>query len=137
MKDPLRDFPGYALRRASVRQMAELATRLAPLELSFTEASILLMIAANPGTTLSAMGKILDIKRANMTPLVARIESRGLVERTPINGRSQGLSLSLKGLALHQKLIEVISDFEESLCERVPEHLRPSLLPILKALWEG
>src|SRR6185437_16592952 len=51
--DPLKGLPGYALRRVSAAFMAELASRLAVLDLRPAEATVLLVIGVNPGITQS------------------------------------------------------------------------------------
>lgn len=135
MKDPLRNLPGYALRRASAAMMAELAERLAPLGLRQVEATILLVLAANPGVSQSALGKLLGIQRANMTPLAARLEQRGLIERTASDGRSLGLALSPQGAALAKRVQQQVDQHEQSVTERIPPEHRPHLLPALLALW--
>ena len=135
MQDPLVSLPGYALRRAANATAAELAARLAPLELRQSDVSLLMLVEANPGTTSSALGRQLDIQRANMVPILKRLEDAGLIERAPIDGKSQGLALSAAG---REKLAEgrrVIERFERELIGRVPAKHRAHLLPALNALW--
>ena len=81
MSDPLATLPGYVLRRASTAALSGLNRRLAPLGLRHVDASLLLILGARPGTTQSEAGRLLDIQRANMVPIVARLETRGLVGR--------------------------------------------------------
>ncbi|MFM5950298.1 MAG: MarR family winged helix-turn-helix transcriptional regulator [Novosphingobium sp.] len=135
MQDPLRHLPGYALRRASAAMMAELAERLAPLGVRQVEASILLVLAANPGISQSALGKLLGIQRANMTPLAARLEQRGLIKRTASDGRSLGLALSQQGATLAARVREQVDLHERVVTERIPPEHRPHLIPALLALW--
>lgn len=97
--NPLERLLGYKLRRASSAVMADLARGLALLDLRPSEASVLLLIGANPGVTQSELGRVLGIKRANMAPLSAALERRGLILRTRVDGRSQGLSLTPAGEA--------------------------------------
>ena len=137
MEDPLRNYPGYALRRASAARIADFNHRLAPSAVTFTEASVMMVVHTNPGATLSAIGRMLDIQRANMTPLVARLEARGLIDRTPVNGRAHGLSLSESGLAMQAEVSAIVDAYEKALLSLVPKALRPHLLPILHALWGG
>ena len=59
--------------------MAEFASRIVVLGLRTSEATILQIVAENPGISQSALGRMLDIQRANMTPIAARLEARGLV----------------------------------------------------------
>jgi len=135
MDDPLTRFPGYALRRAANATAAELSARLAALDLRQSGASLLLLVAANPGATSSALGRALGIERANMVPLLKRLDEAGLIEREAIDGKSQGLRLTPDGLRRLAEAREVIEAFEAELLARVaPEH-REHLLPALNAIW--
>src|ERR1700685_109043 len=91
---------GYHLRRLSVMVMADLTKSLSPLGLKPADASILFVIAAKPGITQSDIGKVLGILRANMAPLIAGLVTQGLIEREPVDGRSQALRLSAAGQSL-------------------------------------
>lgn len=135
MRDPLLLLPGYSLRRATNAMGAELNTRLATLDLRRPGAAILMLVDANPGVTASALGRMLDIKRANMVPLLRRIEDDGLIEREAIDGKSQGLKLTdlgKKRLVAARKIIDV---FEAELMARIPAEHRDHLIPALEALW--
>jgi len=133
MRDPLPKFPGYALRRAANATAAELSARLAATGLRQSDVSVLMLIEANPGTTASALGRQLGIERANMVPLLKRLE--GLVERAPIDRKSQGLALSAAGRARLGAARAVVEAFEAELIARVPAEHRGHLLPALEALW--
>jgi DNA-binding MarR family transcriptional regulator len=135
--DPLRDFPGYALRRASVATMQTLARRLTELDMRPTDASVLLVIEANPNITQSEIGRMLDIAGANMAPLIARLEKRELVEREPVDGRSHGLTLSRTGRTLSLRARKVIKSHEDELLAKIPVSRRPDFLATLHALWDG
>lgn len=135
MHDPLLSYPGYCLRRANNAMMAELGSRLAPLEMRQTDASALILIGANPGVTASALGRRIDIQRANMVPLLNRLEEAGLIIRAPIDGKSQGLELTKEGREKLAAVVAVIEEFERELLERVPPEHRDHLLPALQTLW--
>ncbi len=137
MKDSLRSLPGYALRRASAAMMARLASRLEPLGVRTTEATILMEIAANPGITQSALGRMLDIQRANMTPIAARLEERGLIERTRSDGRSFGLRLTEAGQGLEASVRATVERHEAEISALIPEASREHLLCALQALWDS
>lgn len=135
MRDPLPGLPGYALRRAANATGAELTSRLADVGLRQSDVSVLILIGENPGVTASAIGRELDIQRANMVPLLKRLEDAGLIGREPIDRKSQGLELTPAG---HDKLAKargVVEAFEADLLERIPPEHRPHLLPALEALW--
>jgi DNA-binding MarR family transcriptional regulator len=133
MRDPLPNFPGYALRRAANATAAELAHRLGEVGLKQSEVSVLMLIDANPGVTASALGRQLGIERANMVPLLKRLE--GLIARAPIDGKSQGLALTADGETRLSAARAVVEGFEAELLARVPAEHRPHLLPALEALW--
>jgi DNA-binding MarR family transcriptional regulator len=135
MRDPLPSYPGYALRRAANATAAELAGRLTPLGLRQSDVSVLILIAENPGITASAIGRALDIQRANMVPLLNRLEDLGLIERAPLDKKSLGLDLTAHGRARLAEARAVIDRFERDLIERVPPEHRAHLLPALEALW--
>ena len=135
MRDPLPKFPGYALRRAANATAAELAGKLGEVGLRQSDVSVLMLIDANPGVTASAIGRALDIQRANMVPLLNRLEDLGLIERAPIDGKSRGLKLTPAGEERLGRARKVVDDFEADLIRRVPPEHRPHLLPALEALW--
>jgi DNA-binding MarR family transcriptional regulator len=137
MKDPLSRLPGYVLRRASAAALADLNRRLEPLKLRHAEVAFLLLIGSSPGISQSEAGRTLDIQRANMAPFVARLRRRGLVDRTQVDGRSQALKLTSAGRSMLARARRIVAGFEASLLERVPEKMRPMVLPILMALWKG
>jgi DNA-binding MarR family transcriptional regulator len=136
MKDPLNKLCGYVLHRAAAAALAELNERLAPLGLRHAGVAMLMLIAARPGITQSQAGRILDIQRANMVPFVARLEGLGAVRRRQVDGRSQALELTSRGRALLERARRVVETHEAVLLERVPEELRPLVLPVLTALWQ-
>jgi DNA-binding MarR family transcriptional regulator len=135
MHDPLVLLPGYALRRAANATAAELSARLTEVGLRQSDVSLLMLVEANPGTTSSALGRQLDIQRANMVPVLKRLEDAGLIDRAPIDGKSQGLALTPAGRARLAEGRAVIERFERELIERVPVEHRAHLLPALNALW--
>jgi DNA-binding MarR family transcriptional regulator len=135
MRDPLPSYPGYALRRAANATAAELSARLAELGLRQSDVSVLILIAENPGVTASAIGRALDIQRANMVPLLNRLEDARLIERAPIDRKSLGLDLTEPGRELLARARQVVEGFEAELIARVPPEHRAHLLPALEALW--
>ena len=135
MKDPLAKLCGYLLQRASAAALADLNRRLAPLGLRHAGVAMLMLIEARPGITQSQAGRILDIQRANMVPFVARLEALGVIRRKRVDGRSQALELTSRGRVLLERARRVVQAHEGALLGRVPEELRPVVLPVLMALW--
>jgi DNA-binding MarR family transcriptional regulator len=132
--DPLKELPGYALRRASSAAMARLAERLQSLDVRVSDASVLLVIEANPEISQSEIGRLLDIAGANMAPLIGRLEARELVARQPIDGRSHALSLSRAGRALLAQVQKIIAAHEQALWNRIPAADRATFMRVLRAI---
>lgn len=132
--DPLIALPGYALRRAANAMMADLAERLNALDLRISDASVLLLVEGREDMTSSEIGKMLDIQRANMVPLLNRLEGARLVERVPINLKSQAIRVTRKGSARLKEVRAIVDRFETDLLERIPEEHRAHFLPALQAL---
>lgn len=132
--DPLGELPGYALRRAAQAMMAELGERLAPLELRISDASALLLVGTRQDLTSSEIGKVLDIQRANMVPLLNRLEGAGLIRRVPIDRKSQAIVLTEAGLARLAQVHALTARFEDDLLAKIPAAHRPHFLPALQAL---
>lgn len=133
----MRHLAGYALRRASAAVMAEVANNLRPLGLRPVEATALLVIWSKPGATQSDIGRMLNIQRANMTPLAIGLERNGLVHRDKADGRSRGLVLTEKGKAAAAKVQKAFEASDRSIAERIPKKHRESFLAALYALWDS
>jgi DNA-binding MarR family transcriptional regulator len=127
---------GYHLRRMSVVVMTDLTQALAPLDLKPADASVLFMIEANPGITQSEVGKVLGILRANMAPLIGALLKRSLIEREPVDGRSQALTLSSAGRALCARAKLVTKEHEQRLFGSLSASARNRLISQLRELWD-
>ena len=132
--DPLSSLPGYALRRAANAMMGDLAARLAVIDLRVSDATVLLLIADREDMTSSEIGKMLDIQRANMVPLLNRLETSGLIRRRPIDRKSQAILLTDTGSARLADVRRIIAAFENDLMARIPAPHRPHFVPALQAL---
>jgi DNA-binding MarR family transcriptional regulator len=134
MIDPMSDYPGYLLRRASAQAMARLAKHLKALHLNPTDATVLNVIDVNPNSKQSEIGRMLDIARANMAPLVSRLAERDLIERQPVDGRSHGLVLSRAGRALIPRIKSAFAEHEQTLMQAIPASQRRAFVAALRAL---
>jgi DNA-binding MarR family transcriptional regulator len=135
LQEPLLGLTGYVLRRASTAALAEFSQRLAPLDLRPTDAALLILLDSAPQVTHSDVAATLGLRRPNLVPVVAGLQTRGLLERRRIDFRSEGLALTQQGSSLLKRVRRIIALHEVELIERVPAELRPMVLPILMALW--
>lgn len=136
LADPMAHRLGYLLRRASSTMMADLGGALTPFGVSPVEATVLAVIGANPGCTQSDIARLLGIKRANMVPIIARLGAEGLVEKTPMNGRSSALRLTAAGESSHRAVEETMdrheARFEAMLAGHDIAELRATLMLIIQ-----
>jgi DNA-binding MarR family transcriptional regulator len=133
--NPLDALLGYQLHRAAATMMADLAHSIEGLALTRTEASVLLLIAHNPGVTQSEIGRILAIQRANMAPIAAMLTDRGLLKRKRADGRSQGLLLNRAGMALAAELASTIAAHESKFLPDISLSDRQMLVGLLRRVW--
>ncbi|NCN83475.1 MAG: winged helix DNA-binding protein [Sphingomonadales bacterium] len=129
--------PGYLLKRVTSSAMADLAERLEHLGLRQVDVSVLTLIDANPGVIGSHIAQTLDIRGANMVPLLRRLEDADLLRREPIDGKSYALHLTSEGLAVLAKAHIVLDGFETDLLLQVPADLRKPFVAALQAIWTG
>lgn len=113
LTNPLEYLLGYQLRRASAVMMADLGTALSQHDMRPAEASILMVVDANPGCTQSDVGRTLGVKRTNMVPLIAALMKADLIERSAVDGRSQALRIKPEGEALVAQVKATVAAHEE------------------------
>jgi DNA-binding MarR family transcriptional regulator len=116
---PIADFPGFLLRMATAAAMSRLTNSLAELDLRIPEASILVVIHANPGCPQNEIGRALNIVSANLTPILHRLEKRGLVKRTPIDGRTNAIDLTHEGILTVMAALAKMRAFEAEIIDAV------------------
>jgi DNA-binding MarR family transcriptional regulator len=131
---PMSALPGFTLRRAANAMMAELAGRLVALDLKISDASVLLLVGGRADMTSSDIGRLLDIQRANMVPLLNRLETAGLIMREPIDRKSQAIVLTPLGETRLEDVRATTARFEDDLMARIPAEHRGHFLPALNAL---
>ncbi len=134
-RDVLSNLPGYALRRAANAMMSDLATRLGEADLRISDASVLMIIGKRTDLTSSEIGKVLDIQRANMVPLLNRLEQSDLIIRKPIDRKSSAIILTDAGVERLEIARGIMHAFENDLISRIPAHHREAFVSSLNALW--
>jgi DNA-binding MarR family transcriptional regulator len=134
LENPLTHLPGYALRRAAAASMANLAERFAAIELRISDASVLQLIGSSTVMTSAEIGKVLDIRSANMVPVLSRLEKAELIKRPAIDRKSQAIVLTAAGMRRLDEIHAITDAFETELLQRIPEVHRDHFLPALKVL---
>jgi DNA-binding MarR family transcriptional regulator len=91
----LRELLGFNLRMLDVRMMSAMRSRLEPIGLTPAAATVLLALADQPGLALGQLAEVLVVQKPNMTKLVKRLESQGLVRRAAPAGDRRRIALLL------------------------------------------
>jgi DNA-binding MarR family transcriptional regulator len=132
--DPFHTMLGFQLRRTSVAVMSALASELDPLGLNPSEASLIMLIGANPGCTQSAISRAQRAKPANLVPLINQLSAAGALERAPGRGRAIALSLTEKGRDLHGKAKAVFERHEARIGHGLPAEKRAEMIAMLRRI---
>jgi DNA-binding MarR family transcriptional regulator len=103
----------YQILRTSSLAMSRLVKNLASLQLIPSNASAILVIAANPGIIQSDLGRRLGIKRANISTIISEFSNRNLVD-VKSSGRSHLLYLSEQGKMLVPEIQEIMKQHEQN-----------------------
>jgi DNA-binding MarR family transcriptional regulator len=113
----IESFVGYNLRRAAAKQRERFRSVFGPYNIRPSQLTILTVIQRNPHLGQSALGKSLDIKRANVVTLLDELEKRGLVKRKARTDdrRSYELHLTATGNKLTTKLLGLHAKLEDDL----------------------
>lgn len=130
----LDDLMGYNLRRAHGVQKQRFATVFEPLGIRPVTLSVLGTIYEKPSITQADLGKQLNIKRANMAPVMAELEGRGLITRRTCDSdrRAQVVALTPAGLKFTLQLLDLHRRLEDDLARALGRRERDQLLQLLK-----
>jgi len=112
---------GYRIRRAQLWVFKEISRKLASLEISPAQLSVLTVIDANPGVNQLTVAEVLSIERAGLGRLVDHLEKRRLVTRTAssINRRYYVLYLTDAGAALLNRIRPILAEMERDLTRKI------------------
>lgn len=112
-------FPLYAASRLVTRAYQPL---LANWDLTYPQYLLLLVLWEKDNQTVSQLCDCLLLETNTLTPLIQRLEKRGLIKReqVPYDKRSSSIKLTRKGKALKEELKSVPPALVESLSDKGP-----------------
>lgn len=112
-------FPLYAASRLVTRAYQPL---LANWDLTYPQYLLLLVLWEKGNQTVSQLCDCLLLETNTLTPLIQRLEKRGLIKReqVPYDKRSSSIKLTRKGKALQAELKSVPPALVESLSDKGP-----------------
>ena len=107
-------FPLYALSRQVTALYRPLLEKL---DLTYPQYLVLLLLWESDGVTVSAIGDRLLLDSGTLTPLLKRMEQKGLINRTrnPADERQVTILLTENGRALQEQALNVPTDLQASL----------------------
>lgn len=131
--DSIRNFIGYALRRAQLSAFDDLIHALDAVDLRPAYYSVLYVISDNPGLNQSEVSTALGIQRTNFVTMVDQLETQGLIIRQAAkkDRRSHALHLTPKGTAVFNRARDLHAEHEARLIEKLGPGGREQLLPLL------
>jgi DNA-binding MarR family transcriptional regulator len=129
----LDELMGYNLRRAHGVQKQRFAAVFGPLGIRPVTLSVLGTIYEKSGIAQAELGKRLNIKRANMVPVMAELEGRGLIVRRPADNdrRAHVVALTPAGLKFTRKLLALHRRLEDDMAKALGLRERDQLLQLL------
>lgn len=125
---------GYFVRRLQVWIFQDLIRRLAELDLSPAQFSVLVVIGANRGLSQTRLAETLGIERARLVRLLHRLQRRGLVRRlaSASDARRHALELTASGEKTLARAKELAEQHEAMLRQKLGAKRHKLLLEALK-----
>jgi DNA-binding MarR family transcriptional regulator len=128
----LTGLAGYLIRQAQLWVFGDFNATLAPLDIRPADYSMLVVIRENPGLSQMALCQVLGISRSGIIPSLDSLESRGLLQRTASDRRTNALRLTTEGDALLARADKLVREHEGRLVEKVGPRGHQQLLKVLK-----
>lgn len=128
---------GYNLRRASAFAFNDFSVELADAALRPVTYGMLALIDERPGIRAAELCRLLGMKSANMAPLLAELEERGLVERDDHaeDKRVRMLTLTRAAREAMPGWRRQVRRHEDRFLQRLTKKERATLLRMLRLIW--
>ncbi|NVO25660.1 MarR family winged helix-turn-helix transcriptional regulator [Donghicola mangrovi] len=135
----LREFLGYRLKRAYMVVHRAASNVLQQFELGTRSFTVLSLVAANPGASLSQLADLLLIERSNMVLILDDLETRELVKRSrdPNDRRRYLLKPTLQGLRVLEGATAAAFEEDKRLARALNDEEFALLMSLLRRVEEG
>lgn len=132
----IRNFVGYAIRRAQLAVFQEFKEWMAEFEITTAQFSVLRLVAGNPGLNQKTLAAALGVETPRMVLIVDYLENRGLVTRlaSTVDRRARAIFLTPAGRKLHKTLERRSAAYERRIVERLRGDDKETLLRMLRHL---
>lgn len=125
---------GYRLKQAYFHMMIGGEERLNHLGISPQGFSVLAIVSQNPNIIQSRLIEQLYITRSSCSDLVEQLIQASLLQRTPLDRRSNGLSLTSKGDVVLKQAREIIDENTKDLTSHMTAAEVETLVNLLSRL---
>ena len=125
---------GYFVRRAQIWIFQDFIRKLAAIDVSPAQFSVLVVISANSGLSQAELAATLGIERARLVRMLHVLEDRGLTQRSPssADGRRYELRLTREGQKLLGQAKTLAGQHEAALQSRLGAEKYKLLLDALR-----
>jgi DNA-binding MarR family transcriptional regulator len=137
--DELPTYVGYQVRRTQARIFADFEAALAGVDFTPGSFGVLTLIRANPGITQVALAAAFGVDKSTMSPVIFRLEKRGLVRREVLASDRRFHALFFEASAEPQFLAarEKVRGFEAGVAARLSKSEQRELSRLLAKLQGG
>lgn len=134
--DELPNYVGYQVRRAQARIFAEFEATLKDFHFTPGTFGVLTLVRANPGITQVALAAAFGVDKSTMSPVIVRLEKRGLIRREVLESDRRCHALFFEPAAEPTFLAarEHIRAFEGAVAARLTRHEQRELTRLLQKL---
>src|SRR5262245_26956697 len=134
--DELPSYVGYQVRRAQARIFAEFEAVLRDFDFTPGSFGVLTLIRANPGITQVALAAAFGVDKSTMSPVIVRLEQRGLVRREVLarDRRRHALFFEAAEEATYLAAREKVRAFEDNIAARLTRAEQRELARLLGKL---
>jgi DNA-binding MarR family transcriptional regulator len=134
--DELPTYVGYQVRRTQAKIFADFEATLAAVDFTPGSFGVLTLIRANPGITQVELAAAFGVDKSTMSPVIFRLEKRGLIRREVLPSDRRYHALYLQASAEPQFLAarEKIRAFEAGVAARLSKPEQRELSRLLAKL---
>ena len=134
--DELPTYVGYQVRRTQARLFSEFEATLKDFDFTPGSFGVLTLIRANPGITQVTLAAAFGVDKSTMSPVIFRLEKRGLIRREVLvsDRRCHSLYFDDTGEETFLAAREKIRAFEERIAARLAKPEQHELARLLAKL---
>jgi DNA-binding MarR family transcriptional regulator len=134
--DELPTYVGYQVRRTQAKIFSDFEAQLADADFTPGSFGVLTLIRANPGITQVALAAAFEVDKSTMSPVIFRLEKRGLVRREVLasDRRCQALYVEAAAEPLFLAAREKVRAFEVGVASRLSRPEQRELARLLAKL---